>query len=160
MSSVTLRRYTEWAERVRAFARTRRLSLASPQQADVVLERYCEYLRLQGEAPSSGRYALASLAFDQGWSTAGGAAFPLTKRALKGWLRDQPELSRDPMTWVAALLYMEWLCEACPGMGRLAARGLHPQFDAFLRPAELLALNRSTVLPPVGRNGSASPSAY
>ena len=80
---------------------------------------------VQGEKPSSGRYELAAPPFDRGWSTAGGLAFTLTKRALAGWIKDQPELSRDPRAWEAAVLFMEWLCEAEGVIGRLAARGLY-----------------------------------
>eukprot|EP00974_Lingulodinium_polyedra_P045307 4345133-Lingulodinium_polyedra.AAC.1 len=55
---------------------------------------------------------------------------------------------------MAALLYMEWLCEARGAIGRLAARGLYLQFDTYLRPSELLTLRKANVLPPLDRDES------
>jgi integrase len=74
--------------------------------------------------------------------------FPLAKSSLQGFEAVAPSAMIDPATWEEALLISEGLLNLRTRHGIKAAAGCLIQFDAYLRPSELLMLRSQAVHPP------------
>ncbi|CAK0831704.1 unnamed protein product [Prorocentrum cordatum] len=72
-------------------------------------------------------------------------AFPRAARAAKGWARLVPARSRLPLPWPIACLMIGWMLNVGEA---IAAAATAVCFALYLRPAELLSLQREQVAPP------------
>lgn len=82
---------------------------------------------------------------------------PRARRALNGFVKDEPLRSSDPLPVEAMALLAEALLTEDDRTSTLAAAALVISFDLFLRPSEALALTAADVVAPrVGQYGHVS----
>lgn len=116
-----------------------------------------EQVALRGRAGDVLRYALYGFGFVHNLPTAG-ASFARCKRALRSWLRINPEYSRDPCPFVAMALIVEDLVKHGGPLGLKSARCVALMYDAYLRLGEAMALrmeDQGLRLPRAGRRAAA-----
>ena len=116
-------------------------------EVDEEFARWMNAKFFEGEASNYGEYALAAFAaFFPEFGRGGRRALPRTLRALKGWRRLAPTMSRAPLPWPAVcgiamelLRVKEWQMAAWVVL----------VFTAYLRPREAMLLHRGDMVPPV-----------
>lgn len=147
MRAQTRKRDAE-AERIFvAFAKRRKLKLSSPEKIDEAMEAHGNYLFFRGAGIVEFRYALYGYAFVHGMSTAG-SSFLKSKRALKGWLKANPEFARDPCQYSTMALLAKDLRDHEGKPGLQGARCLTLMCDGDLRLGEALSIRGGDIIVP------------
>ncbi|CAK0872713.1 unnamed protein product, partial [Prorocentrum cordatum] len=127
-------------------------ALAPLEQLDASLSAYFDFLFFDGCEPWAGRHTLFGYAHLHG-VVAPSRNLPHAVKALAGWVKACPELSRDPCPWeVFAAIADHWL-ELGTTESILAAACGALQFDTHLRPAAAVSLSLEHVVLPSGRAG-------
>ncbi|CAK0843436.1 unnamed protein product, partial [Prorocentrum cordatum] len=127
-------------------------ALAPLEQLDASLSAYFDFLFFDGCEPWAGRHTLFGYAHLHG-IVAPSRNLPHAVKALAGWVKACPELSRDPCPWeVFAAIADHWL-ELGTTESILAAACGALQFDTYLRPAAAVSLSLEHVVLPSGRAG-------
>ncbi|CAK0812038.1 unnamed protein product, partial [Prorocentrum cordatum] len=127
-------------------------ALAPLEQLDASLSAYFDFLFFDGCEPWAGRHTLFGYAHLHG-VVAPSRNLPHAVKALAGWVKACPELSRDPCPWeVFAAIADHWL-ELGTTESILAAACGALQFDTYLRPAAAVNLSLEHVALPSGRAG-------
>ncbi|CAK0801682.1 unnamed protein product [Prorocentrum cordatum] len=138
--------YARRLERFDVFCKTHGLTTASDDELEEAVVEYMELQFSRGEPSNSGAKLLAAIGHrDPRLHHAGRLLkLPRVARALQGWRRLVPPLTRAPAPWAAvaaiavALIYRGQ---------RRAALGVVLAADAYLRPGELLTLRADHVVP-------------
>ncbi|CAK0897361.1 unnamed protein product, partial [Prorocentrum cordatum] len=138
--------YSRRLERFDVFCKTHGLTTASDVELEEAVVEYMELQFSRGEPSNSGAKLLAAIGHrDPRLHHAGRLLkLPRVARALQGWRRPVPPLTRAPAPWAAvaaiavALIYLGQ---------RRAALGAALAADAYLRPGELLTLRADHVVP-------------
>ena len=107
---------------------------------------YLDHLFANGYSPEVGqRFLAAWRAIYTRYSRHGDRSLPRVARALKGWSRVMPSVSRWPIPWplVAAAMIVLWKRKE-----RIAAMEMALSYIAYLRPAELHGLAVRNLVPP------------
>ncbi|CAK0819174.1 unnamed protein product, partial [Prorocentrum cordatum] len=138
--------YSRRLERFDVFCKTHGLTTASDVELEEAVVEYMELQFSRGEPSNSGAKLLAAIGHrDPRLHHAGRLLkLPRVARALQGWRRLVPPLTRAPAPWAAvaaiavALIYLGQ---------RRAALGVVLEADAYLRPGELLTLRADHVVP-------------
>lgn len=143
----TLKRYAESERAFVVFAKSRQLKLTSLAKIDEAMEAHGNHLFFRGAGVVEYWYALYGYAFIHGLSTTGGA-FLKSTRALKEWLKANPEYARDPCPHSTMALLAKSVKEHEVAPGLQAARCLALMFDGYLRLNEALAIKGADILVP------------
>eukprot|EP00435_Cladocopium_sp_Y103_P020803 s2513_g5.t1 len=114
-----------------------------PECLDVILADFCDELYLSGQSVATGEKTVAAVEFH---FIEQKGKLQRAKRALRGWRKTTPPLSRLPLPRLAAM-----------GMGMVMLANnqrdmclkLLLDFDAYLRPAEGMDLLGEHIVPPV-----------
>lgn len=139
----------EWAE-------WRRLPLASPAQLDAATTMYVDYLFRCGEGSAKAKYAIFGTIFCRALGR-GAQSLPRARSALRGFARDDPPNSRDPMPLEVMAAIAFWLARRNELEARSAALALVLSFDLFTRPSETLDIKGGdVVIPGVGHDADTS----
>ena len=129
----TLKRYQHSVQLFLLWAFRLHVVLLSALDLDLALMHYAH----SGEVTKSNfNLTLAAVVF---FLPGVGGALPYTRATLKGWNRYLPAVHKTPMVFIFVAACAYHLVQL--GFPRLAA-GLIVQFAGFLRPGELLALQR------------------
>ena len=118
-----------------------------PAGLEIKILGYLDECYRAGLGPDTGQRLLAALRFlHPRLHRDGGYPLPRVQRALKGWLRLEPPLSRWPLPWpiaaamiVQSVMRNEWSVAMAVLIG----------FVAYLRPSELTSLKVKHLLPPL-----------
>ena len=149
VKKITQQRYQEHYQMFVAFARARRLPVASEDELDAAAAQMLDKMFLDGCGHAAANYTFASLAFYHP-ALRGSARGKLahTRQALRGFRMLAPPASRLPWPWevVAMLANMLIVKEA-----RGPALVLLTCFELYLRPGECLKLRAVDVVPPISR---------
>lgn len=140
-------RYLEAEREVAACFKQHGLACDTAEDVDFGIEAYANKLNFAGEPAAALRYALYSYAFVHDFPTAG-PSFSRCKRALRSWLRINPEYSRDPCPFVAMGLIVESLVKHDGPLGLMSARCVALKFDAYLRLGEAMSLRLEDMIFP------------
>ena len=120
-------------------------------KVDALLEKHVNKMFGDGASIAQARYAVYAVAWRCRIATRCPTILPLAKQSLKGFMRLDPETSKDPGPWEAALLVAAHSILTDPLRGPDAAASILCQFDLFCRPGEINALAKQHVLPPKGK---------
>ena len=116
------------------------------KQLDTALVKYMdEVLLLAGEGAGQARNTL----FGTMWCRSlpkHASTLPLARQALKGFVRNEPSTSKDPIPLEAAIVIVRDLLSQGGLMDRLAAVALVMSFDLFTRPSETLRIKARDVV--------------
>ena len=145
VSEATLKNYRESLGRFKEFASRCSLPLNGDANVDAALVLYftAEYFR--GGHPSRGERTLAGLMMlEPEFSVMGRRRVPRAWRALRGWKRLTPVVTRKPLPWpfwagMATTLGLE-----NPGMACFTLMCV----SGYFRPSELLSMRRCDLVPP------------
>ena len=133
-------RFELWAEM---------LGIQDFKRVEKLDERLVQYLDSQlyrtGEGISIARTTLYGVIFNMGLPRAQ-SVLPRSRRALKGFAKDEPPVVKDPAPLEALALMAEWLVVQPLLTQKLAAAALLISFDLFARPSEVLELTGDEVL--------------
>ena len=138
--------YERRLQRFDGFCKTHGLGTANDVELEEAVVEYMELQFSRGEPSNSGAKLLAAIGHrDPRLHHAGRLLkLPRVARALQGWRRLVPPLTRAPAPWVAVAA----IAVALIHLGqRRAALGVVLAADAYLRPGELLTLRADHVVP-------------
>lgn len=145
VSPITLTGYQKAVEEFRKFSRSRRLVLRGDERVDSALVEYFHARYFEGKHPSMAERTLAGLMMlDPNYSQLGHARIPRAWRALRGWRRLTPTVSRKPLPWPFWTRVAELLTEQHLGMGVFVLMGV----SGYFRPSELMSLRRCDLIAP------------
>ena len=143
--AATRESYRHASTEFKAWARACGLRLDLQKDRDLAMERYLHVLYFNGEGCYAARQALFGEIFSSRLNPRDPLELPRSRQALKGFVASAPDSQRDPMPWEAVLLVADWLLQRNGPHDVHAARVSVVAFDAYLRPAEALALTSSSV---------------
>ena len=116
---------------------------------ELAILEYFDEMFFEGRSAEDGEKLWASLKFfDPGLGRRGDHLFPRVLRALKGWHRLCPAMTRQPLPWLGLLAIVAYLLSQGSVEHALA---LILQFTLYLRPGELCELRVGQVVAPIGR---------
>jgi hypothetical protein len=113
---------------------------------DEMMVAYFNHLYFSGHRPSKGERTLAALMMtDPSYALRGTLRVPRAWRALKGWQRLTPVVSRKPLPWP----FWTFLAEEMVRSGR-TSMGVFTVLcvSAYMRPSELMSVRRCDMIPP------------
>ena len=144
----TLARYEKCSQLLIVFCSSRRLIMHPMGMLDKAFEMYADHMFFLGHGVSDVRYAIWGYAFLND-IVIKKHIFPATYAALRGWQRAAPSRERGPMPWTAVVLISHELATnpAAPVGALHAARALPLQWDAYMRPCEVLSLRIADLIP-------------
>jgi len=117
-------------------------------RADVLLDQYIVKLFKSGENIEAGRYALYAVAWARSFPTRSPDVLPLAKASLKGFEKQAPGGTNDPIPWEAVCLAARNRAETGVWKNLLFAAAALVSFDCYNRMGETLTLRTSHVIPP------------
>ncbi|CAK0851971.1 unnamed protein product [Prorocentrum cordatum] len=124
----------------------RREALDNHDTLDQVAAEYInDEIYLKGADASAPRVLTCAIIFAK--SLAKGS-LPRSRRAIKGFLKDEPPTSEDPCPVEAAAILAEDLFERGDPIAVESGLAFSMQFDAFLRPGEALKLKKEDAVLP------------
>ena len=142
-----LKRYGDYVEDLRIFAGKPLLEQRSADQVDAKIVEYMTQIYEQGASSSHGGYILAAwqAIFPQ-YGRYGNLSLPRAHRALQGWRKQRPSLSRPPHAWpvVAGMAV-----RAAQRHSTLMAKWILVSFSSYTRPGESLTLRGQDFVAPV-----------
>ena len=141
----TLRRYREAVSRFEVFARRRGLSLGADEDVDNALVQFFTNEYFQGRHPSRGERTLSGLMMlKPQFSRMGSRKVPRAWRALRGWRRQTPTVTRKPLPWPFWAVMAVEIAKEVPSMAVFTLMGV----SGYFRPSELLSLRRCDLIAP------------
>ena len=132
------------------------INLKDPELLDQAVTAYLALLFDLGEPKSVASSTIFGVIFDQGLPKLK-SSLPRARRALAGFAKDEPDISRDPAPEEVLALMVEDLLrkDSTTAQGDLlalcAAACSVVQFDLTSRPTETLQLTREKIILPQGR---------
>lgn len=145
VSASTMAKYLRSAGEFRAWAKQHHRKINNYASLDDALEDYCDFLLFEGYNIAHLQLAVYGVAFDQRLPTRSPLILPKTKQPIKDFKKAKSQHSRDPLPWPLALAVAESLVRHGGRPQRNAAMALLLQYDAYLRPSEVLFLRRRDV---------------
>ena len=119
-----------------------------PADLDSALVKYLdEALFRTGEDAGAARSAIFGTIFCRSLAK-GALSLPRCRRALAGFLKDEPPTSEDPCPVEAAAVLAEWLLSRKALLPKLAGLAFLTSFDLFTRPTETLEMKPEDVVTP------------
>ena len=116
------------------------------RDVDAALESFLEKIFLSGRDRASAAYFVAAVRHLRVLRGAAAAfMLPRATASVAGWRRLQPDVTKDPLPWPVACWIAQYLSQQGSAADMQAARGLILQFDAYLRPCELIDLTVEAV---------------
>ena len=121
------------------------------KRLDTALVKYLdEVLFLAGEGAGQARNTLFGTMFCRSLPRHA-STLPRARRALKGFVRDEPSTSKDPIPLEAVILIVRDLLTQDALLDKLAAFALVMSFDLFTRPSETLRIEARDVVAPTAK---------
>ena len=153
--SVGVPSHQDYMRRVQDFllwTQTHCLPLLGALSLECAILEYFDHLFWEGHASPEGEKVWAALKFADGLGKSGDFLLPRVSRALKGWHRLSPPLTRQPLPWLGLM----GIVGVCLQRGLVThAASFVLQFTLYLRPGELMELKVSQVVPPIHPGGGA-----
>lgn len=144
----TLKSYHEAVQQFLTWASSNRKRVNNHQSVDESISEYIHYLCWEGYSITFASYAVFGYIMLQSpsdWHMTDKSKLPVSRMALKGWRSRFPGKTRTGVDLV--LWDLVALCAAQRGFF-LTAFGILIQGDSYLRPSELITLQKSQLLPP------------
>lgn len=135
------------------------LMLEMPEVVDAYAESYVEHRFLCNGDRSDAGYVIAAVAYFFVWSLRDPQVLPLTKAAVQGWKRHEPDSARLPCPWIVALMISRWLALQQDAAMLQSARAVVLQFDLMARPSEIVGVMTKAVCLPRHRHSGAYSTA-
>lgn len=146
VAATTLQRYRSAVERFLMSDAARGVKPELDESVDDALARYFTDAFFSGKHPTLGEQTAAGLmALWPEFSMSGGRRIPRAWRALKGWRRLTPMVSRKPLPWPLWAAVAHRLCRR--GQRAMAIYVLMT-VSCYCRPGELLSLRRCDLVAP------------
>ncbi len=135
--------------------RTRPVTFSDCSSADVwdgLTQEYFEYLHELGALPATGSKLLAALLhLHPGFGVKIGVVFPRAARSLRGWHRQCPAQTRQPLPFLALCAIISFIITT---LNRLdIGLCLLIGFSCYLRPREMSSLLVAQLVPPLAAGG-------
>ena len=108
----------------------------------------------RGEGAYTARCAVYGLIFDNGWPLKDRTLMSLSRASLAGWSKLLSDQSQDPLPWVCLCSLVEAIFRKNRLRSAQTAAAAVVQFDAYLRPVEVLNLCLRNVALPASRVSS------
>lgn len=138
------------------WSRTRRMPLDKAAQVDSAVTMFLDHLFKCGESSAKANYAVFGTIFCRGLGR-GPQSLPRARGALRGFTRDDPPCSRDPMPLEVMSALAFWMSQRNELESKAAAMALVTSFDLFTRPSETLAIKAEDIVAPgIGRYAETS----
>ena len=143
----TQKTYAECMVELRQFVAANGLSLRTPAAADLALTNYANFAWAEGLDKGAVQRVYAAFVSEYpDFSRRGGLRLPRLSRALQGWERLDPGVTRPPIPWVVTALIAQVMLTT---LGQpAAALMVLTMFLAYLRPSEAEGLLEQDVVPP------------
>ena len=116
-------------------------------ELDATMVTYLDELFLRGEDAGQVRAVIFGTIFCRSLPK-GGHILPRCRRALKGFLKDCPPVSNDPVPIEAAVVLADALLDSDKIEEQLAGLAFVTAFDLFTRPSETLEIRKEDVIAP------------
>ena len=151
VSATTRSGYDEAVKEFEEFVVTRRLPRKTVLQIDRATSDYVNFLWDGGhEKHVATRFYAAFVDHFPEFGSGGTLRLSRCKRALSGWSRMEPALTRPPMPWAV----VAWITTALLDRNeREAAAAVLGMFTTYCRPSEILALRCEDIVMPAARRG-------
>lgn len=151
VSAPTSHAYAAAYTAMEEWARAREMSIGSAAQLDGAATMYLDHLFKCGESSAKAKYAVFGTIFCRGLGR-GPQSLPRARGALRGFTRDDPPSSRDPMPLEVTASLAMWLSARNDLESKASAVAMVVSFDLFTRPSETLAIKAEDIIAPgVGR---------
>ncbi|CAK0894772.1 unnamed protein product [Prorocentrum cordatum] len=143
----TQKTYAECMVELRQFVAVNGLSLDTPAAADLALTNYANFAWAEGlDKGAVQRVYAAFVSEHPDFSRRGGLRLPRLSRALQGWERLDPGVTRPPIPWVVTALIAQVMITTLKQPA--AALMVLAMFLAYLRPSEAEGLLEQDLVPP------------
>ena len=152
VTAPTRANYLALRERLWDFIARGKLGTQTPRHVDDALCKFCDTLYLDGEGEGVGRTLQAAVLEMPGDLEKGGTLHtPRFRRALKGWHRLAPTLSRlpTPESWMMAIGAVMLVTASSTFLGAQLCLYTLVTFSTYLRPSACMRLHCVDLVPPV-----------
>ena len=145
VAPATLKTYREALELFQQYIEEHQLAQGSDENVDAALVSFFTAEFFRGKHPSRGERTLAALMMLQPeFSTSGRRRVPRAWRALRGWRKMTPAVTRKPLPWPFWAGMAVELVSSIPAMGVFTLMCV----STYCRPSELLSLRRCDLVAP------------
>ena len=144
VSDATRDKYSEAFEEFHAWTVRNKNSVlkmkGNPDLIDQLTVSYLDDLFARGESTNTARTALFAIIYKLSLGK-GANVLPRSRRAIKGFMKDEPDVSEDPMPIEVMAKIAEYLAAKPDLLSNLAAVAVAIQYDLFTRPTETLMIS-------------------
>ena len=145
VSSRVAKDYQKRISELKAFARAHHLSLTRKNSFDLVCCKFVNNMFSQGFDLQDGTKSLAAI-IDAYPDYGPKHMLPRTRRALQGWSKVEPQMTRPPLPWhLVAAMAVHMLQKN----RTVSAAAILLMFTAYLRPGESLDVQSQDLVPPM-----------
>ena len=139
--------YTAAYEEFLAWARLEKRPMDDLAAIDETLVQLLDVMFHRGEDAGHARAVIFGTMFCLALPK-GATTLPRCRRALRGFLKDAPPVSNDPVPIEAAVVLVDALLDSSKLEEKLAGLAFISAFDLFLRPSETLTIRKEDVIAP------------